>query len=106
MNDLNNFGLSEKAMELIFRVFKGFPEVEKVIIFGSRAEDNFKPGSDIDLVIKGENIDNSMAEVIRNLLQEGLYLPYFFDVLDYKSIKNEKLKSHIDLYGVVFYEKR
>jgi restriction endonuclease S subunit/very-short-patch-repair endonuclease len=32
-------------------------------------------------------------------------LPYFFDVLDYKKISNEKLKKEIDNYGKIFYLK-
>jgi predicted nucleotidyltransferase len=30
-------------------VLATFPEVEKVVVYGSRAKGNFKPGSDIDL---------------------------------------------------------
>lgn len=97
MND--RFGLSDEAIDLIKRVFAGFPEVDEVIIFGSRAQGIFKPSSDIDLCLKGKNLDYSLVEQIRNLLQEGLYLPYKFDVLNYNKIMNQAVKESIDTYG-------
>ena len=52
----NNFGLSERVMTLIVQQLKRFPQIEKAIIFGSRAMGNFKPGSDIDLALMGKSI--------------------------------------------------
>ncbi len=107
MNDCNEFGLPAYTMELIFRVFAGFPEIDEVIIFGSRAEGKGSNGSDIDLAIKGKDIDKKLTDVIRNLLQEGLYVPYFFDVVNYNSLQpGSKFKLHIDSYGKVFYKNR
>jgi len=105
MNDTNEFGLTEEAMKLIYRIFIGFPEVDEVVIFGSRADGTYKPGSDIDLAIKGSDIDYIMTEHIRNILQEGLYLPYGYDVINYNSIHNPKFKMPIDTYGKVFYKR-
>jgi len=50
-----NYGLSDKVIESIQKVFKTVPKVDKVILFGSRARGNFRPGSDIDLVIQGKD---------------------------------------------------
>jgi predicted nucleotidyltransferase len=105
MSELNEFGLSDKTMKLIYRVFSGFPEIEEVIIFGSRADCTFRNGSDIDLAIKGSNLDRELTIVIKNLLQEGLFLPYFFDVINYNSLPEGKFKSHIDNFGKLFYRK-
>lgn len=105
MNELNEFGLSEEAMKWILRVIGVFPEIEEVIIFGSRAKGTYKPGSDIDFAIKGNLPDFSYPEKLRSMLEEGLYLPYFFDVLDYSKIKNPELKDHIDCVGKIFYTK-
>ena len=80
-----------------------FPEVDEVVIFGSRAKGDYKPGSDIDLAIKGNDLEYNYTEKIRNLLQEGLYTAYFYDVLDYYKIANPALREHIDRVGKVFY---
>jgi uncharacterized protein len=105
MKELNEFGLSEEAMKWILRAIHVFPEIEEVIIFGSRAKGTHKPGSDIDFAIKGNLPDYSYPEKLRAMLQEGLYLPYFFDVLDYSKISNADLKDHIDRVGKIFYSK-
>ena len=44
------FGLKEKTITDIQSVFATVPEIEKAIIYGSRAKGNFKNGSDIDIL--------------------------------------------------------
>lgn len=104
MSETSKFGLSPETIKMIYRVFRGYPEVEEVIIFGSRADGTYRPASDIDLAIKGKEIDAIMTENIRFMMQEGLYLPYSFDIVNYNAITNEKFKQHIDKFGVVFYQ--
>ena len=48
---MNEFGLSEKSMEIIRGIYSQFPQIKSVILYGSRAKGNFKPGSDIDMTI-------------------------------------------------------
>lgn len=103
MNAETDFGLSGEARKWITRVLKVFPEVKEAIIFGSRAKGNHKPGSDIDLAVKGAFEDYHLVERLRHMLDEGLYLPYFFDVVDYDRISNPSLKEHIDRVGKLFY---
>ena len=43
------FGLSSQVIQKIKGVFSSHPEVEAVILYGSRAMGNFKAGSDVDL---------------------------------------------------------
>jgi predicted nucleotidyltransferase len=47
-------GLPETTIAKIRAVLARFPEVEKAILYGSRAKGNFKTGSDIDLTLCGE----------------------------------------------------
>lgn len=96
------FGLDEENLSLIKSVFEKHPEIREVIIFGSRAKGNYKEGSDIDFALKGKDIDNDLILRIQSELEE-LNSPYFFDVLDYNSIKDASLKEHIDRVGKLFY---
>ncbi|OGQ14995.1 MAG: DNA polymerase III subunit beta [Deltaproteobacteria bacterium RIFCSPHIGHO2_02_FULL_40_11] len=99
-----NIGLTKEDLDEIIYIFKKFPNVESVVLYGSRAMGNFKKGSDVDLALKGA-IDFSSLSSINAHLNEGIPLPYFFDILIYNNIKNESLKEHIDRYGKVIYEK-
>lgn len=98
------FGLPDKAIEAIQKVFEANSKVDAVILFGSRAKGNFKEGSDIDLTMKGQGLD---FEYLLNLNRQldGLHLPYKIDLLDYNTIKEKALTEHIDRAGIEFYSK-
>ena len=98
------FGLKEHDIDLISGVFSKYPEIKEVIIYGSRAKGNYKPGSDIDLVIKGTPIFMDIIAEIKFKLEEDLPLPYFFDVADFNSINNPELIEHINRVGKIFYK--
>jgi predicted nucleotidyltransferase len=99
------FGLRENIIQSIQDVFSAFPEVEEVIIYGSRAKGNYKPGSDIDLTVKGEKLGLSEVNTI-TLQLDNLMLPYIFDISVFKQISNPDLIEHINRVGIVFYQLR
>jgi predicted nucleotidyltransferase len=101
----NSFGIYEKSYSLLLDAFASFPEIEKVTIYGSRAMGNYKKGSDIDLAITGKEITGQTITKLSARLNEEMTIPYFIDVLDYKTLENQKLKNHIDQEGIVFYNK-
>src|SRR5436190_23886957 len=96
------FGLRPTDILLIIHQLKLHPEVKEAIIFGSRAMGNFKPGSDIDIAIKGE-VDEEVAWTISSELNSRLPLPYKFDVVAYGKNTNPDLIKHIDQFGISFY---
>lgn len=100
---MNDFGLSEKTIELLKAFFLKIPEIEMVKIYGSRAMGNYRKGSDIDFALYG-NIDKNLVSKISFEIDE-LNTPYMFDITNYTTIQNEKLKEHIDKYGRIFLQK-
>ena len=48
------YGLLDRNLKFILEAISKYPEIEEVIIFGSRAMGNYKKGSDIDLALKGK----------------------------------------------------
>lgn len=98
------FGLDEEKWEDISAVFKKYPTVHRVILYGSRAINTYKNGSDIDLSLVGNNLDLSLQNRIANDLDD-LLLPYCFDIAIYERIDNVKLKEHIDDLGVVIFSR-
>lgn len=100
-----NFGLKEFELEYIIDAIKKFHEIEKAVIFGSRAEGNYKPGSDVDIGIYGENITFDTVSALHAMLEEKGPLPYFFDIVDYTHLSHKELKEHIDRVGKVIFEK-
>jgi predicted nucleotidyltransferase len=98
------YGLSEHAVNKIISVFKKQPEVEKAILFGSRAKGTNREGSDIDITLKGSQLNFQTIKKIELRLDEQL-LPYAINLVLYKSIKNQDLREHIDRKGIIIYQK-
>lgn len=99
---MDNFGLTQNTIDIIKNYFKSIPEIEKVKIYGSRALGTYRKGSDIDLALFG-NINSNLVTKISYEIDE-LPTPYMFDITDYSTIGNEKLRAHIDEFGKIFYE--
>jgi predicted nucleotidyltransferase len=106
MNPYPGIGLPESDLTLIAHAAKQFPEIHQVILFGSRAKGTHKPGSDVDLAIKGKNLAYESAIRLASLLNEETPMPYFFDVVNYDAITEPQLIEHIDRVGVVIFEQR
>jgi len=98
-----NFGIPDKSFHMILEVLKEYEEVEKALIFGSRAMGNYKNGSDIDLAICGSQVTEDIVNKIRVKLNEELPIPYYFDIIHYEALQYKELKEHIDTFGKVFY---
>lgn len=102
MIDHQDFGLSPDCIEKLNKVFKNYPTIEKVVLYGSRAKGNYKPGSDIDLTLFTAELNLSFLFKIENEIDD-LLLPYKVDLSLYSLIDNEQLKDHILRVGRVFY---
>ena len=97
-------GLDLSVIEKIRGVFAGYPQIERVLLYGSRAKGNYRPGSDIDLTLIGEQLTMSHLMQIENELDE-LLLPYKIDLSLLHKIESRELTDHIERVGVVFDEK-
>ena len=97
-------GLSETELSTLREVFTRFDAIEEVILFGSRTRGTHKKASDVDLAIKGTNIDLDTLAKLTYTLEEETNLPYFFDVVMYDKISDEALKQAIDEGGKTLYK--
>ena len=99
------YGLPDQTIEKLSRVFSRYPQIEKVVLYGSRAKGNFRNGSDIDLTIFGTGIDETMLGRIAAEIDD-LLLPYTVDLSIFDTIANRELREHIERVGVVFCDRR
>lgn len=101
---MTKYGLKQNDINIIISILKKYSEVEKAIIYGSRAKGNFKLGSDIDLTIIGESISLSILSRIES---DFYYSPliYKIDLSVFNQIENTDLVAHIKRCGMLFYTK-
>jgi len=98
------FGLNDRTIIKIQRVFEKYPQVDKVVVFGSRAKGNFRPGSDIDLALFGNELNQQLCSDIAEELDD-LLLPYMIDLSVFNLLDHADLKEHILRVGKVFYQR-
>ncbi|MDW8104452.1 MAG: nucleotidyltransferase domain-containing protein [Armatimonadota bacterium] len=100
------FGLKESTIEQIRAVLAKYPQVQKAILYGSRAKGTYKNGSDIDLtLVGGEDLTLQVLYRIADELDD-LLLPYLFDLSLLSHIRDPDLLEHIERVGVTFYERQ
>ncbi|MDD5247869.1 MAG: nucleotidyltransferase domain-containing protein [Rhodocyclaceae bacterium] len=98
------FGLPQAVVDQINSILTGYPSIDRVVIYGSRAKGNFRPGSDIDLTVIGDRF--SEAELLRLETQlDDLLLPYSIDLSRFQAIQSQDLIDHINRVGRSFYSK-
>lgn len=107
MNTDTAFGLSPATLAKIRHTLAQHPNIQRAVIYGSRAKGNYKPGSDIDLTlfaVPGQDIDyRELADILDEV--DDLLLPYTMDLSVFDKLNHEGLREHIERVGKVFYER-
>ncbi len=98
------YGLKDATVQKIRDVLAGFPQVEKAVLYGSRAKGDYRNGSDIDLTLCG-GADLTL-KVLYKVMDEidDLLLPYTFDLSIFQDIGDPDVLAHIRRAGVTFYK--
>jgi len=104
MKSEERFGLPPHAVDRLSDVFRACPQVERVVLYGSRAKGTYRPGSDIDLTMEGEGLTFAQLLALENQIDE-LLLPWMVDLSLRASIDNPALLEHIERVGTPFYER-
>ncbi len=102
MEDPMTFGLSERIRADIRQVFGHYPAIERVLIFGSRAKGNARPGSDIDLAVIAPEMSDAEFARLWNAIDD-LPLVFKVDLLHWDRLANPRLKDKIPREGCLFY---
>jgi predicted nucleotidyltransferase len=97
------FGLNDETIGKFNAVFARFPEIERVVIYGSRAKGAYREGSDIDITLVGANVTEEIRSKVW-LELDDLNTPYLVDLSAFHHLKSQDLIDHIERVGKVFYE--
>ncbi|NOQ35358.1 MAG: nucleotidyltransferase domain-containing protein [Methylococcaceae bacterium] len=99
-----SLGLTSEILTTLEEIFKQHSNIEKVVLYGSRAKGTFNERSDIDLVAYGKDISRFLiADIMLDL--DDSNIPYLIDFQSYHDLKNQKLIEHINRVGIVIYKK-
>ena len=98
------YGLNDTNFGQILSVLAMNQQVESAILFGSRAKGTFKPGSDVDIALKGPALKLKDILALQNLLDD-FDQPYIFDLILYHTITEPSLISHIERTGIEIFRR-
>ena len=96
------YGLPEDAIAKLCGIFNQYPAIQSVLLYGSRAKGNYRPGSDIDLSIQAPTLGLSDLLSIENQIDD-LLLPWTVDLSLLHHIDNPELLDHIRRIGIPLY---
>ena len=98
------FGLAPDIIADFNRVFMHYPEINRVLIFGSRAKGMNKDSSDIDMAVIAPTMDH---ETFNHLWRAIDDLPLIFkvDLVHWDKLTNERFKYKIQMEGRLFYSR-
>ena len=98
------YGLKEEQWDMLCNVFAKNPRIEKVILYGSRAKGTYKPFSDVDITLVGNDLSTTDLADTMNAIDD-LLLPYMVDVSLYHKQKSPELLDHISRRGIAIYNR-
>ncbi|WP_287962725.1 nucleotidyltransferase domain-containing protein, partial [Alcanivorax sp.] len=97
------FGLSQTLLARLHGLFRRYPEVCRVEIFGSRAREEASGASDIDLVVFAPHISNQRFAQLWSDVVEGSDSVFKIDLLWWESLTNASLRQKIRQEARPFY---
>lgn len=97
-------GLSEAALTKIVNALECFPDVDKAVLFGSRAKGTHKLGSDVDLALVGSELEWREIGKIYDALDD-LPLPYRFSLVRLDEKTDAEVAGHIARVGIPIFDR-
>lgn len=101
---MSNSGLKDYHQQQLITLISRNHNVERIVLFGSRALNTFKDRSDIDLVLAGSNLTLSHIAEMQNEIEETT-IPQKVDILLFHQITSEALLEHIREHGVIWFDR-
>lgn len=95
---MENTGINEQVLDEI-RILAQKYHVQQVLLFGSRARGDYKRTSDIDLAVRGGDIDRFALDV-----EEETSTLLMYDIIDMDANMQPELLETIKREGIVLYE--
>lgn len=94
--------ISEKLKLELENIFSEYEEIEKVLLFGSRARDDYRVNSDVDICLFGKNVTHLILAKVSMDVDE-LNTPLSFDILNFNELTKVELIDNILKEGIEIY---
>ncbi len=100
---IRHHGLSDQLFSQVTAVLSKHSEVERAVLFGSRAKGTHRPGSDIDLALTGPRLDWRAVGSLYDELDD-LLLPYRFSLIIFDANTDPDVAAHVARVGIPVFQ--
>ena len=98
------YGLTDIELSKLLGAITESPEVEEIILYGSRARGNYRRYSDIDLTLTGESLERrTLYRILERI--DDLLLPYEIDLSIKAELDYQPLLDEINTEGITIYKR-
>lgn len=98
-------GLPGETLERLRAIFRQCPQIQRVLLYGSRARGDYRAGSDIDLAIDGPALSLTDRLALENSIDD-LLLPWSVDLLVLQQLNSAELGRRIEREGRILYQRK
>ena len=98
-------GVPDSLTEELIKSIIAHKPVKKIVVYGSRATDNYRKTSDIDIAIVDESWDSGDISLVHFNLEEELSTPLTIDLVSFYNVYKESMQDAINK-GLVLYESK
>ncbi len=101
---MDKHGIPAESWDKIISILTTNPRVDEIILFGSRAMGKHKPGSDIDIALRGKELRHQdMIDLL--VAYDELDLPWELDILLIQKTTDPEVLSHIERHGQIVWQR-
>ena len=98
-------GLRHGVRRTLIDILSASPHVERIVLFGSRARGDYRPGSDIDIALSGGGLTLSELLWLKERIDETT-IPQFVDLIWLEKVDDRRLRRNIEAEGVEWWSRR
>ncbi len=96
--------LAPRFRKRLVELLAAEPRVRRIILFGSRARGDARPGSDVDLAVEGEHLAPETLAAMQTRIEEST-IPYLVDLVPLDENLDPRLRERIEREGRILYER-
>ena len=87
-------GIRQSFWDALREIFVRHPDVEAVVVFGSRARQTHHHGSDIDLCVFGRDYNSASHDQISNEI-DALFYPWKVDIIHWERSASLRWRNEV-----------
>lgn len=96
-------GLPDRDRAELETCFRTLPDLRAVLLFGSRARQDHRRTSDVDLAAFTHSQSRNTVLDLSDRLNHETYMPYHFDVIDMGALSDKALLEEIRRDGQIIW---